>query len=233
MRKLDGLGQFTDLTSALAEIERASHESDVDVDKAIAGKVAKGGDTMTGPLVLPAAPTADLQAATKKYVDDSVSGAVAAHAITNAKLAQMAAGTVKANVTGALADAADVTLASLATAMAVVPGVDAEILGQIAGQQQQTGTTYTLVLADKGKIIEIANAAAIALTIPPNSSVAFPVGTLFNVTQTGAGVITFTAGAGVTIQQRQSKFRTGGQWAMATLYQQAANVWVLGGDVQI
>lgn len=35
-------------------------------------KVAKAGDTMTGFLTLHAAPTADLHAATKKYVDDSI-----------------------------------------------------------------------------------------------------------------------------------------------------------------
>lgn len=34
-----------------------------------AEKVAKAGDTMTGPLVLPADPTTALQAATKRYVD--------------------------------------------------------------------------------------------------------------------------------------------------------------------
>ena len=37
----------------------------------INGKVAKSGDTMTGALTLPAAPTLDLHAATKKYVDDA------------------------------------------------------------------------------------------------------------------------------------------------------------------
>lgn len=52
-----------------------------------AQKVAKAGDTMTGPLVLPGAPTADLQAATKKYVDD---GDAAALAAANAALAAAA-----------------------------------------------------------------------------------------------------------------------------------------------
>ena len=37
----------------------------------------------------------------------------------------------------------------------------------------QTGTTYTTVLADDGKLITCDNASAIALTIPPNSSVAY------------------------------------------------------------
>lgn len=37
----------------------------------IANAVAKSGDTMSGPLTLPGAPTADLHAATKAYVDNS------------------------------------------------------------------------------------------------------------------------------------------------------------------
>lgn len=41
---------------------------------AIAAKVAKAGDTMTGFLTLHADPTADLHAATKAYVDDSITG---------------------------------------------------------------------------------------------------------------------------------------------------------------
>ena len=36
----------------------------------------------------------------------------------------------------------------------------------------QTGTTYTLVLTDNGRFVTLSNAAAIALTVPLNSSVA-------------------------------------------------------------
>ena len=41
----------------------------------------------------------------------------------------------------------------------------------------QTGTAYTLVLADAFKLVAMNNAAANTLTVPPNSSVAFPIGT--------------------------------------------------------
>lgn len=63
----------------------------------------------------------------------------------------------------------------------------------------QTGTTYTLVLDDADKTVTMTNAAASTLTVPPNSSVAFPVGTSLTVAQLGAGLLTITAGAGVTI----------------------------------
>lgn len=63
----------------------------------------------------------------------------------------------------------------------------------------QTGTTYTLVLADASKLVTMTNAAANTLTVPPNSAVAFPVGTRLMVQQKGAGSTTLAAGAGVTI----------------------------------
>ena len=43
------------------------------ITNSLAGKVNLSGGTMTGALTLSGAPTADLQAATKKYVDDSIS----------------------------------------------------------------------------------------------------------------------------------------------------------------
>jgi len=64
----------------------------------------------------------------------------------------------------------------------------------------QTGTAYTLVLADAFKLVTLTNASAITLTVPPNSSVAFPVGTVINAAQRGAGKVTVAPGAGVTVR---------------------------------
>jgi hypothetical protein len=63
----------------------------------------------------------------------------------------------------------------------------------------QIGTTYTPVLADAGKIITLNNGSAITLTIPPNSSVAYPVGSSLTFINIGAGLTTFAQGSGVTI----------------------------------
>lgn len=70
---------------------------------------------------------------------------------------------------------------------------------QLVGINDQTGTTYTLVIGDAGKDVRCNNASAITLTIPPNSSVAFPTGTLIAFSQKGAGAVTATAGTGVTL----------------------------------
>jgi hypothetical protein len=95
----------------------------------------------------------------------------------------------------------------------------------------QTGTTYTTVLADDGKLITLDNAASIALTIPPNSSVAYGIGTQINVMQLGAGTVTITAGAGVTLNSAGSKLKTNGQYAVATCCKIATNVWVVLGNL--
>lgn len=94
----------------------------------------------------------------------------------------------------------------------------------------QTGTTYTLVLADAGKCVEGNNASAITLTIPPNTSVAFPVGTVIEVFQQGAGQITVTAGSGVTLRAPDGA-KTAKQYASASLRQRATDEWVLAGNV--
>ena len=65
----------------------------------------------------------------------------------------------------------------------------------------QTGTTYTLVIGDKGKTVTMDNASANTLTVPPNSSVAFATGTVIRIIQKGTGQTTIAEGAGVTINQ--------------------------------
>jgi hypothetical protein len=93
-------------------------------------------------------------------------------------------------------------------------------------------TSYTLAITDDSKIIEINSATAVNLTVPLNSSVAFPVGTSITILQTGAGQITVVPVSGVIINSTPGlKIRT--QWAAATLLKRAENTWVLLGDLAI
>lgn len=96
----------------------------------------------------------------------------------------------------------------------------------------QTGTTYTTVLADDGKLITCDNGSAIALTIPPNSSVAYGIGTQINIMQLGAGTVTITAGAGVTLRSAGSKLKTDAQYAVATCCKIATDTWVVVGNLK-
>ena len=93
-------------------------------------------------------------------------------------------------------------------------------------------TSYTTVLGDDGKLITLDNAASIALTIPPNSSVAYGIGTQINVMQLGAGTVTITAGAGVTLNSDGAKLKTNAQYAVATCCKIGTNVWVVVGNLK-
>lgn len=97
----------------------------------------------------------------------------------------------------------------------------------------QTGTSYTLALSDGGpdKMLTQSNAAAITTTVPNNSSVAFPIGTVISGTQTGAGRVTISPAAGVTITSRDSCYRTMGTGSPWTLLKTATNTWLLWGDL--
>ena len=93
----------------------------------------------------------------------------------------------------------------------------------------QTGTTYTLVLTDGGKMITSSNGSAQTITVPPNSSVAFPVGTQIIVQNLGSANATLAQGSGVTIQSKDSNKEIDGQYASAALIKTATDTWSLIG----
>ena len=93
----------------------------------------------------------------------------------------------------------------------------------------QTGTTYTFVLADAGKMVTSSNGSTQTLTVPPNSSVAYATGTQIIVQAIGSGTATLAEGSGVTINSKDSNKDIDGQYAAATLIKTATNVWSLIG----
>lgn len=90
---------------------------------------------------------------------------------------------------------------------------------------------YTLALTDIGLIVEMNVATANTLTVPPNSSVAFPVGSVVSLFQVGAGQTFVTAGSGVTIISPGSKLKLTGQYSSAALRKRDTDQWVLTGDL--
>jgi hypothetical protein len=92
-------------------------------------------------------------------------------------------------------------------------------------------TARTLTLADQGKVIDMTNTSDVALTIPPNSSVAFPIGTQILVIRNSTGKVSFTPGAGVTLRSDSSKQFISTQYSAATLMQRAADEWYLIGNL--
>ena len=95
----------------------------------------------------------------------------------------------------------------------------------------QTGTTYTFVLTDANNtLVTLSNTAAITLTVPPNSSVAYPVGAILQFAQINTGQVTVAPGSGVTINYTPG-LKARAQWSAATLIQTATNTWLLTGDL--
>jgi len=100
----------------------------------------------------------------------------------------------------------------------------------------QTGTTYTFVLADNGKLVTASNAAAQTYSIPTNATAAFAVGAQINIIQIGAGQVTINAAtpATTTISSTGAtstapKLRA--QFSSATLIKVATDTWYVVGDI--
>jgi hypothetical protein len=104
------------------------------------------------------------------------------------------------------------------------------ILIQTVTTNRQTAS-YTLVLADRGKLVEMNVATANNLTIPLNSSVAFPIGTQIDLSQYGAGQTTVVATGGVTIRSTNSWVKLNAQYAAATLIKIGTDEWYLFGNL--
>ncbi len=94
----------------------------------------------------------------------------------------------------------------------------------------QTGN-YVLVLADASSLIRMDVASANTVTVPPNSSVAFPVGTEINVSQVNTGQVTLTPGAGVTFVSADGLTRTRVQRSLVGMIKIDTNTWLLFGDL--
>ena len=99
----------------------------------------------------------------------------------------------------------------------------------------QTGTTYTTVLADNGKLVTLSNAAAITLTVPLNSSVAYATGAIINIQQIGAGQVTIVGASGVTITSTGATAttpKTRAQYSAASIIKGATDSWTVIGDIE-
>ena len=95
----------------------------------------------------------------------------------------------------------------------------------------QTGTTYTLVAADLGKLVTTSNASPITVTIPPS---VFAAGNQINVQSIGVGLTTFAAGAGVTITSTGATAAAPilrARYSACTIICTASNVFTVIGDL--
>jgi hypothetical protein len=98
------------------------------------------------------------------------------------------------------------------------------------GFNSNTGN-YTLALTDQGKILPFNTTSTGTVTIPLNSSVAFPTGSFVNFIQTGTGPILVTGASGVSVQSEGSKLKLKGQYAVAGALKTDTDTWVAFGNL--
>lgn len=103
------------------------------------------------------------------------------------------------------------------------------------GINAQTGTTYTFVASDQNNVfVTLSNASSIAVTIPTNATTAFPVGTVLNFVQTGAGQVTVSGASGATVVSNGATSatpKTRAQYSAGSAVQTSANNWLVFGDI--
>jgi len=85
---------------------------------------------------------------------------------------------------------------------------------------------------EAGTVVEFTAATAVALTVPTNANIAFPIGSIVGILQYGAGQVT-VSGAGVTFRSAGAKLKTTAQYSSAWLRKRATNEWVLSGDLAV
>jgi len=120
---------------------------------------------------------------------------------------------------------------------ATVASTSIAVTGQITGAQgqwdtaqtlnTQTGTSYSLLASDAGKLVTLSNASAITLTVP--SGLGLATGQRIDLAQLGAGQVTVTA-SGTTINSTPGlKLRA--QYSAASLIVTGTNTFLLVGDL--
>jgi len=216
-----GLGNVDNTSDANKPVSTAQQT-------AIDGKISDTGDTLTGVLQLGTNNTPMLQqlnAAGSAYVNlpyiDSANGV----RINPSVVINPGGLYVQGNV--------DIPTAPTSNNSAANKKYVDDMSGRYLGLSDNIGSAYTFTTLDSGKLVSVSNATAVTITVPPNSSQAFPVNSRLDFWQKGAGQITVAAGAGVTIRSSGGKLKLSGQYSAATLTKIATDEWLLFGDITL
>lgn len=146
-----------------------------------------------------------------------------------AAVASVAAEVAVTPAGGIAATDVQAALEELDTDKATTASVDAKADALVAANIQTDD--YTLVLSDANKVVEMDKGTAVNLTVPLDSSVAFPVGTVIEILQYGAGQVTVVETEGVTVVSKDDALKLTGQRSAASLRKRATDEWVLQGDL--
>ena len=120
--------------------------------------------------------------------------------------------------------------AGAASGLATLDGSAKVAAAQASARIISKTASATLALAEAGCFIYFNNGTtACTLTVPANSSVAFPVGTEIEVLRGGTGTITIAAASGVTIYSVDSAKKIDSQFGVVCLKKTGTDTWVLAG----
>jgi hypothetical protein len=129
-------------------------------------------------------------------------------------------------------------LAKSGATLSLEGGVTIDTDGNLSGYgseiNAQSGTTYTLLGSDNGKIVTLNNASAITVTIPETASESIAAGFQCTFIQRGAGQVTFAKEGSDTIESKDSLLSLTGQHSIATIAKITAgspNTYGLYGDL--
>lgn len=111
-------------------------------------------------------------------------------------------------------------------------GSDGSVISNIV-QNTQSGTSYTLALTDNGELLKFTSSSATTVTVPLNSSIAFPIGANIAIVRYGTGTLTIQGAVGVTVNSTAgtSSASITARYAGAQLYKLDTNEWLLIGSI--
>ncbi|NET30705.1 MAG: hypothetical protein F6K19_01710 [Cyanothece sp. SIO1E1] len=106
--------------------------------------------------------------------------------------------------------------------------------GAITGFTTRTTSSYTLVLADQGRVVEMGNATADTLRVPLNASVSFPINSVIYVENYGDGSTIVEFPSGIEVDHRSDgtgvwRANIDNKGDMVALIKRAADRWKIIG----
>ena len=119
----------------------------------------------------------------------------------------------------------------VSTAQTDITNLETDVTNINQLQLNTQTASYTLVLDDAGKLVQMNVGSANNLTVPPTSSVAFPAGTQILVVQLGSGQTTLVAGSGVIINSKDGNLKLSARYCGVTLIKRNGDNWFALGDL--
>lgn len=98
-----------------------------------------------------------------------------------------------------------------------------------ASSVNSISTGYILALTDAFNIVSATD--PLTITVPLNSSVAFPIGSQILITKTTTGTVSIAAASGVTINAAGNATQIASQYSIAVLVKVGTDSWIFGGDI--